>query len=50
MIKLTVCLKRPLAFFFAVMLAVMLIPVAGPADSALACHLERIEIYPEENA
>ncbi|HEY41452.1 MAG TPA: hypothetical protein G4O18_06295, partial [Dehalococcoidia bacterium] len=48
MIKLTVCLKRPLAFFFAVMLAVMLIPVAGPADSALACHLERIEIYPEE--
>jgi uncharacterized repeat protein (TIGR01451 family) len=30
------------------MLAVMLFPVAGSADSALACYLDRIEIYPEE--
>ena len=39
--------KRPLAFVLALMLTIMLVPAVGPSDSASACHLVRIEIYPE---
>ena len=47
MSKLVVRFKRPLAFVLTLLLTVMLFPLAGDTGSVSACHLERIEIYPE---